>query len=71
MVLAGIQAEFKNDQTRQSKLVILTSNCPALRKSEVEYCAILAKTGIHHYHGNNIKLGTTRRNYQSVHTGYH
>ncbi|XP_038171671.1 60S ribosomal protein L30-like [Arvicola amphibius] len=27
------------------KLVILTSNCPAFRKSEIEYYTMLAKTG--------------------------
>ena len=28
------------------------------RKSEIEYYAMLAKTGVHHYTGNNIELGT-------------
>ena len=28
------------------------------RKSEIEYYAMLAKTGVHHYDGNNIELGT-------------
>lgn len=28
------------------------------RKSEIEYYAMLAKTGVHHYNGNNIELGT-------------
>jgi len=28
------------------------------RKSEIEYYAMLAKTGVHHYAGNNIELGT-------------
>ena len=41
-----------------AKLVLIGSNCPPLRKSEVEYYAMLAKTGVHHYHGNNIALGT-------------
>ncbi|EJW88068.1 ribosomal protein rpl30 [Wuchereria bancrofti] len=27
-------------------------------KSEIEYYAMLAKTGVHHYNGNNIELGT-------------
>ncbi|XDA85786.1 hypothetical protein R6Z07F_015534 [Ovis aries] len=45
---------------RQGKVkpVILTNNCSALRKSEIEYYSMLAKTGVHHYHGNNIELGT-------------
>jgi large subunit ribosomal protein L30e len=39
------------------KLVIPTNNCPALRTSEVEDYAILAKTCVHHYSGNNTELG--------------
>ena len=27
-------------------------------KSEIEYYAMLAKTAVHHYSGNNITLGT-------------
>lgn len=35
-----------------AKLVIICNNCPAVRKSEVEYYAMLAKTGVHHYGGS-------------------
>ncbi|VDO68774.1 unnamed protein product [Heligmosomoides polygyrus] len=28
------------------------------KKSEIEYYAMPAKTGVHHYNGNNIELGT-------------
>ncbi|CAO3608949.1 unnamed protein product [Cunninghamella blakesleeana] len=41
-----------------SLLVIIAGNCPPLRKSEIEYYAMLSKTGVHHYNGNNIDLGT-------------
>ncbi|EGW01315.1 60S ribosomal protein L30 [Cricetulus griseus] len=50
----------------KTKLVILTNNCPALRKSEKEYYAMLAKTGVHHYSGNNIELGTACGKYYRV-----
>lgn len=43
---------------RVAKLVILSSNIPPLRKSEVEYYAMLAKCDVHHYSGNNVDLGT-------------
>ena len=43
---------------RAAKLVLISSNCPPLRKSEIEYYAMLAKTAVHHYSGNNITLGT-------------
>uniref|UniRef100_A0A674BYE9 Large ribosomal subunit protein eL30 n=1 Tax=Salmo trutta TaxID=8032 RepID=A0A674BYE9_SALTR len=35
-------------------------------KSEVEYYAMLAKTGVHHYSGNNIELGTACGKYFRV-----
>ena len=37
---------------RAAKLVLISSNCPPLRKSEIEYYAMLAKTGVHHYTGS-------------------
>jgi large subunit ribosomal protein L30e len=36
------------------------------RKSEIEYYAMLAKTGVHHYTGNNNELGTACGKYFSV-----
>ena len=35
-----------------AKLVLISSNCPPLRKSEIEYYAMLAKTGVHHFPGS-------------------
>ncbi|KAI9552514.1 hypothetical protein GHT06_022880 [Daphnia sinensis] len=35
-------------------------------KSEIEYYAMLAKTGVHHYTGNNIELGTACGKYFRV-----
>lgn len=53
---------------RQGKawLVIIADNCPPLKKSEIEYYAMLAKTGVHHYTGNNIDLGTACGKYFRV-----
>ncbi|KAF0880495.1 RL30 protein, partial [Crocuta crocuta] len=50
----------------KAKLVILTNNCPALRKSEIKYYVTLAKTGVPHYSGNNIELGTVSGKYYRV-----
>jgi large subunit ribosomal protein L30e len=36
------------------------------RKSEIEYYAMLAKTGVHHYGGSNIELGTACGKYFRV-----
>lgn len=47
--------------------VFITQNCFTLnRKSEIEYYAMLAKTGVHHYNGNNIELGTACGKYFRV-----
>lgn len=43
---------------RTAKLVLIASNTQPLRKSEVEYYSMLAKTGVHHFAGNNNDLGT-------------
>lgn len=34
------------------KLIIIANNCPPLRKSEIEYYAMLAKVGVHHFNGS-------------------
>ena len=54
----GYKSTLKTLRNGKSKLVILSGNCPPLRKSEIEYYAMLSKTGVHHYSGNNIELGT-------------
>ncbi|KAI4574361.1 hypothetical protein MJT46_003640 [Ovis ammon polii x Ovis aries] len=54
----GYKQTLKMIRQGKAKLVILANNCPALRKSKIEYYAMLAKTGVHHYSGNNIELGT-------------
>ncbi|XP_051062436.1 60S ribosomal protein L30-like [Phodopus roborovskii] len=57
---------YKQIRQGKGKLVILANNCPALRKSEIEYYAMLAKTGVHHYSGNDIELGTACVKYYKV-----
>ncbi|XP_037669737.1 60S ribosomal protein L30-like [Choloepus didactylus] len=54
----GYKQTLKTIRQGKAKLFILTNNCPALRKSEIEYYAVLAKTGFHDCSGNNIELGT-------------
>ena len=46
--------------------MIIANNTPPLRKSEIEYYAMLAKTGVHHYAGNNNELGTACGKYFRV-----
>ena len=35
-----------------AKLIIISNNTPPIRKSEIEYYAMLSKTGVHHYMGS-------------------
>ncbi|EHB08025.1 60S ribosomal protein L30 [Heterocephalus glaber] len=64
--MLGYKQTLKMIRQGKAKLVILTKNCPALRKSEIEYYAMLAKTGVHHYSGNDIELGTACEKYYRV-----
>ncbi|CAL8100140.1 unnamed protein product [Calicophoron daubneyi] len=41
-----------------AKMIIIANNAPPLRKTEIEYYAMLSKTGVHHYNGSNRDLGT-------------
>jgi len=54
----GYKTVMRTLRNGNAKLVILANNIPPVRKSEIEYYAMLSKTGVHHYNGNNIDLGT-------------
>ena len=55
----GLKSTLKTLRAGKAKLLLISSNCPALRRSELEYYAMLAKCDIHHFNGNNIDLGTS------------
>ena len=54
----GYRSTIKSLRTGKSKLVLISDNCPPLRKSEIEYYAMLGRIAVHHYKGNNQALGT-------------
>ena len=54
----GVKSTLKTLRNGSSKLIILSSNCPPVRRSEIEYYAMLSKTAVHHFSGNDIDLGT-------------
>merc|ERR1739848_503426 len=56
--LLGYKTSLKSLWQGKAKLILISSNCPPLRRSELEYYAMLAKTAVHPYNGNNISLGT-------------
>ncbi|TVY47119.1 60S ribosomal protein L30 [Lachnellula cervina] len=57
-VTLGYKSTLKTLRSGKAKLVIIAGNTPPLRKSELEYYAMLAKCNVHHFAGNNIELGT-------------
>ncbi|CAO2599448.1 60S ribosomal protein L30, partial [Lemmus lemmus] len=62
-VRAGIQTDSEDDQ---SEIGDPRQQLPHSEQSEIVYCAMLAKTGVHHYSGNNIELGTACGKYYRV-----
>mmetsp|Transcript_16344 Transcript_16344/g.28255 ORF Transcript_16344/g.28255 Transcript_16344/m.28255 type:complete len:88 (-) Transcript_16344:1730-1993(-) len=62
----GYKQTLKSLRSGKAKLVIISGNCPALRKSEIEYYAMLAKADVHHYTGGNAELGTACGRYFRV-----
>lgn len=62
----GYKSTRKCIRSGKAKLVIVSSNTPAVRRSEIEYCAMLAKCGVHQYNGNNVELGTACGKYFRV-----
>ena len=59
-------SRLRMSRHNKEKLVILADNCPALRKSDIEYYAMVAQTGVHHYSSNNVELGTACGKYYRV-----
>ena len=62
----GYRSTIKSLRTGKSKLVLISDNCPPLRKSEIEYYAMLAKTHVRSYNGSNSDLGTACGKYFRV-----
>lgn len=54
----GAKQSLSTLRQGRCKLIIISNNCPPIRKAELEYYAMLSKTPVHHYSGNNVDLGT-------------
>lgn len=48
----GVKSTLKTLRSGKAKLVIIAANCPPLRRSEIEYYAMLGRTAVHHYSGS-------------------
>ncbi|CAN6460138.1 unnamed protein product [Victoria cruziana] len=62
----GYKTVLRSLRSSKAKLIIIANNCSPLRKSEIEYYAMLAKVGVHHFNGNNVDLGTACGKYFRV-----
>ncbi|KAK4536230.1 hypothetical protein CDCA_CDCA07G2255 [Cyanidium caldarium] len=62
----GYKSTLKSLRQGKAKLVIISNNCPPLRKSALEYYAMLAKSMVHHYAASSIELGTACGRYFRV-----
>lgn len=54
---AGYKSAIKALRQGQSKLILIANNCPAIRRTELEYYAMLSKSQVHSFDGNNVELG--------------
>lgn len=55
--MIGYKSAIKQLRQGQAKLILISNNCPAIRRTELEYYAMLSKSQVHHFDGNNIELG--------------
>jgi large subunit ribosomal protein L30e len=69
-VTLGYKSTLKSLRTGKAKLVIIAGNTPPLRKSELEYYAMLSKTSVHHFSGNNVSTPITH-GLTTSYTGLH
>jgi large subunit ribosomal protein L30e len=64
----GYKSTLRSLRNGEAKLIILSNNCPTIRKAEIEYYAVLSKARVVFYPGNNISLGTACGKYHRCST---
>ena len=62
----GYKTTIKSLRSSKAKMILISSNCQPLRKSEIEYYAMLSKCTVHHYIGTNNDLGTACGKFYNV-----
>ncbi|KAF0321488.1 hypothetical protein GQ607_011308 [Colletotrichum asianum] len=55
-VVLGYKSTLKSLRSGKAKLILIAGNTPPLRKSELEYYAMLSKAPVHHFSGTNAYL---------------
>ena len=64
----GYKGTLKALRSSRARLILISSNCPPLRKSTLEYYSMLAKCNVQHYQGSNVELGTACGKFFNVST---
>merc|ERR1712070_673289 len=54
----GYKLAKKQLRNGTSKLMVIASNCPAVRRTELEYLGVLGGSKVLHWEGTNVELGT-------------
>ncbi|KAK3070063.1 60S ribosomal protein L30 [Teratosphaeriaceae sp. CCFEE 6253] len=67
-VTLGYKSTLKTLRSGKAKLIIIAGNTPPLRKSELEYYSMLAKTTVHHFSGNNRSSFAQRKLWREQYT---
>ena len=56
-VALGTKTTLKTTRNGKAKLIFIANNCPPLRKSLIQYYAMLAKINTYLFPGTNMDLG--------------
>ena len=64
--ILGWRSTVKSLRSGKCKMVLVANNTAPLKKSEINYLAMLAKTQVHHYNGSNNDLGIACGKFFSV-----
>merc|ERR1712062_12132 len=57
-VSLGYKSTLKAIRKSKAKLIFISNNCPTVRKTQLEYYAVLAGIKTILYDGNNVDLGS-------------
>ncbi|KAL3316037.1 60S ribosomal protein L30 [Cichlidogyrus casuarinus] len=62
----GVKSSIVTLRKGSAQLIIIANNTPPLRRTEIEYYAMLAKCGVHNYNGDNTELGSACGKYFGI-----
>ena len=58
-VVFGAESAIKNAQTGKARLIVISANCPAEARGDIEYYSNLSSVNVVVYRGTSIDLGMT------------